>query len=45
MTLTLTPELIREIEKILKRGNRVELKVEHGRPVLIEVSRKMKQRL
>lgn len=38
---TLSAETIKQIELILKRGYQAEIKVEHGKLVVIEVKRKM----
>lgn len=40
MELRLTPEQVQAIEKILKAGNQVEVKVEHGKPEIISIRRK-----
>lgn len=37
-----TPEIVAEIERILKKGNSVELKKEHDKLVVVEIQRKMK---
>lgn len=42
--LQLTPELVQQIESVLNRGNRVELLVEQGRIVVVEVKRKLRAR-
>ena len=38
----LTPEAVRAIEDILKRRNRVEVKIENGAIAVIEIQRKKK---
>lgn len=38
--MTLTPEAVRAIEEIIHRRNQVELKVEQGQIVVIEIQRK-----
>lgn len=38
--LTLTKEQTQTIEALLKRGKVVEVKVEHGKPCIIEIDRK-----
>lgn len=40
MELRLTPEQVQAIEKVLKAGNQVEVKVEHGKPEIISIRRK-----
>ncbi len=39
---TFTPEVIDTINRILKRGDTVELKREHGKLVVVEIQRKAK---
>lgn len=38
--MTLTPEAVRAIEEIIHRRNQVEVKVEQGQIVVIEIQRK-----
>ncbi len=40
MKITIPPELVKEIEKILDRGHTCEVKIEKSKPVLIEIKRK-----
>lgn len=40
--MALTPEVIRAIEDIIHRRNQVEIKVERGEIVVVEISRKRK---
>lgn len=44
MQLTLTPEQIAEIEKILSRGSRVEILIEQGQITIVEIRRKMRRK-
>ena len=44
LKVQISPELMETIEMILKRGNQVELKIEHGKLVVIEISRKLRAR-
>ncbi len=37
---TMSEALIQAINAILKRGNRAEIAIEHGQPVVIEIRRK-----
>ena len=39
---TFTPEVIKEIDRILKRGDSVELKKQNGKLVLVEIRRQVK---
>lgn len=36
----LTPEIIQAIEQILRKGKQVEIKIENGKPTVIEITRK-----
>lgn len=38
----MTDEMIREIYRILRKGNTVEIKKEHGNIVIVEIQRKKK---
>ena len=42
--LSLSREQIMEIEAILKRGSRVELLIEQGQIVIVEIKRKMRRK-
>lgn len=42
MTPTITAEMVREMEAILRNRNRVELLIEQGKIVIVEVRRKAK---
>jgi hypothetical protein len=42
MSVPITPEVWETIEKILRRGDTVELKRENGRLVIVEITRKVK---
>ena len=42
MAPTLSPKVVQEIERILKKGNRVEVLIEQGKVTVIEISRKLK---
>ena len=42
MSIPITPEIWETIEKILRRGDTVELKRENGRLVIVEITRKVK---
>ena len=41
---TLTPEMVEEIERLLRRGSRVEVLIEQGRVTIVEIKRKMKMK-
>lgn len=38
----LTPEMVREIEDLLKHGSRVELLMEQGKVAVVEIRRKLR---
>ena len=40
-----TEEVIAEVEKILKKGNSVELKKENNRLVVVEIQRKARKKI
>lgn len=40
--MTLTPEMVKTINEILKNRNQAEVKVENGKVVVIEIRRKKK---
>lgn len=44
MTSKITKEMTEEIERLLKQGSRVELLVEQGKIVIVEIKRKVKMK-
>lgn len=37
----ISPEVVQEMERILWRGNRAEIQIEHGKITVVEIKRKM----
>ena len=44
MTSKITKKMTEEIERLLKQGSRVELLVEQGKIVIVEIKRKVKMK-
>ena len=44
MTPLLTKEMVMQIESLLKHGSRVEILIEQGKVVIVEIKRKMRMK-
>lgn len=44
MTLTLTKEMVQQVETLLKHGSRVEVLIEQGKVTIVEIKRKMRMK-
>ena len=42
MVIKLTPEMVEQIESLLRHGSRVEVLIEQGKITIVEIRRKMK---
>lgn len=40
----LTPEMVQQVETILKHGSRVEILIEQGKITVVEIKRKMRMK-
>lgn len=44
MTPTLTKEMVKQVEMLLKHGSRVEVLIEQGKVTIVEIKRKMRMK-
>ena len=44
MTPTLTKEMVKQVETLLKHGSRVEVLIEQGKVTIVEIKRKMRMK-
>ena len=40
----ITPEMVQEMERLLRRGSRVEVQLEQGKITLVEIKRKLRMK-
>lgn len=44
MDTKITPQMVEQMEAILKHGSRVELLIEHGKVTVVEIKRKLRMK-